>query len=58
MSPIIVSSPICFHLNRIGNINDDISSEEQFEKFKKPGEVLFISRTVKIFEFYLVTQSL
>ncbi len=35
-------SAICFHLNRVGNGDDDISSEEHF------GE---------IFEFYLVIQS-
>ncbi len=27
-------SPICFHLNRIGNGNDDIASEEHFENLK------------------------
>jgi hypothetical protein len=27
---INVISPICFHLNRVGNGNDDISSEENF----------------------------
>ncbi len=31
VSPIIVSSPIFFHLNRVGNGNDNISSKEHFE---------------------------
>jgi hypothetical protein len=31
VSPIIVSSPMCFHLNRVGNGDDDISSDEHFE---------------------------
>ncbi len=30
-SPIIVIYPICFYLNRMGNADDDISSEEHFE---------------------------
>jgi hypothetical protein len=29
-----VSSPICFHLNRMGSGNDGISSEEHFENSK------------------------
>ncbi len=33
ISPISDSSPIRFHLNRVENGNDDISSEEHFEKF-------------------------
>jgi hypothetical protein len=36
-------SSVCFHLNRVGNGDDDISSEEHFGQ---------------IFEFYLVIQSL
>jgi hypothetical protein len=34
ISPINVISPICFHLNGMGNINDDISSQEHFENSK------------------------
>ncbi len=34
VSPINVISPICFHLNHVGNGNDDISSEEHFENSK------------------------
>jgi hypothetical protein len=34
ISPINVVSPICFHLYRIENGNDDISSEEHFESSK------------------------
>ncbi len=34
-----VSSPICFHLNHVGNGNADISSEEHFWKIQKPEEV-------------------
>jgi len=37
--PINVCSRICFYLNRVGNGNDDISSEMQFENLK-PGDVL------------------
>jgi hypothetical protein len=40
VSPIIASSPIRFHLNRVGNgsDNDEISPEDQ--KIQKPVEVL------------------
>ncbi len=31
LSPVYLISPICFHLNRVGNGNDDILSEEHFE---------------------------
>jgi hypothetical protein len=31
ISPIYVISPVCFHLNHLGNGNDDILSEEHFE---------------------------
>jgi hypothetical protein len=31
---IYVISPLCFHLNRVGNGNDDISPEENFEHSK------------------------
>jgi hypothetical protein len=31
VAPVYVTSPICFHLNRVGNGNDDISSEEHFQ---------------------------
>jgi hypothetical protein len=41
-----------FHLNRLGNGNDNISSEEHFEN-SKPGNLLFEF----IFEFYFITQS-
>jgi hypothetical protein len=34
ISPINVISPICFHLSRIGNINDNVSSQERFENSK------------------------
>ena len=34
VSPTNVISPICFHLNRMGNGNDDISSEKHFENSK------------------------
>jgi hypothetical protein len=34
ISPVIFISPICFHLNRVGNGNDDILSEEHFENTK------------------------
>jgi hypothetical protein len=37
ISSINVRSPICFHLNRLGNGNDDIL---HFENSKKPGVVL------------------
>ncbi len=30
-----------YTVNREGNGNDDISSEEHFENSKKPGDVLF-----------------
>ncbi len=40
MSPVNVIPPICFQRNRMGNGNDDISSEEHL-KIRKPGEVLF-----------------
>ncbi len=43
-----------FHLNRVGNGNDDISLEEHFKKFVTRTALIF----VQIFEFYLVTQSL
>jgi hypothetical protein len=33
-SPRNIISPICFHLNRVGNVNDDTSSEEHFERSK------------------------
>jgi hypothetical protein len=45
-------SPKCFHQNREGNGNDNISSEEHF-LIKKPFEVL-----KSLFKFYLVTQPL
>jgi hypothetical protein len=41
ISPINVDSPIDFHLKRVGNDNDDISSEEHFE-IQKPGLLLFV----------------
>jgi hypothetical protein len=31
VSPTNVISTICFHLNHVGNGNDDISSEEPFK---------------------------
>jgi hypothetical protein len=34
ISPENASSSLCFHLNRVGNGNDDISSEEHFENSK------------------------
>ncbi len=34
ISPILVFSPICFHFNRVGNGNDNISAEEDFENSK------------------------
>jgi hypothetical protein len=54
-------SPICFHLNREGNGNDDISSEEHFENSETiRGSSLDIKVVifVQIIEFYLVTKSL
>ncbi len=60
-SPIIsVNSPIRFHLNRVGNGNDDISSEKHFEnsKTRKGGYLLLdLFIFVQLFEFYLVTKS-
>jgi hypothetical protein len=35
-----------FTQNRVGNGNDDISSEEDFEKFKNQERYLFTTRTV------------
>jgi hypothetical protein len=61
VSPMNVISPICFHLNRVGNGNDDITSEEHFENSKTVrGSYLDKSVVifVKIFDFYLATQSL
>ncbi len=52
---------INFHLNRMGNGNDDISSKEHFEHEKPLGfpiEIFTIFNFVQIFKFYLVTQSL
>jgi hypothetical protein len=62
ISPINVSSPICFHLNRMGNDNDNISPEEYFENSKTSrGTVLIYYQNCSFlskFKFYLVTQSL
>jgi hypothetical protein len=41
ISPINDRSPICFHLNRLGNGNDDISSEEHFENSTKTEVLLY-----------------
>ncbi len=49
------------HLNRVGNDNDDISSEEDFENSKTiTGSYLDLKVVIfgQIFEFYLLTQSL
>ncbi len=52
----------CFHLNRVGNGNDDIASEEHFENSKTSrGSYLSIPISCffnQILEFYLVNQSL
>jgi hypothetical protein len=48
MSPINVIPTICFHLNRVGNGNDDILPEKHF-KNSKTRKFLFINRTVKYF---------
>jgi hypothetical protein len=39
VSPVNISSHVCFPLNRVENGNADITSEEHFE-FQKPGEAL------------------
>jgi hypothetical protein len=51
MGPINVSSPICFHLNRVGNGNDDISTEEHSEnsKTRKDTTVIYCSFLIKYF---------
>jgi hypothetical protein len=51
-----------YTMNRVGNGNDDISSEEHFENLKKNqgrGTFLLLELYifVQIYEFYLVIQS-
>jgi hypothetical protein len=62
VSSIYVISPICFYLNRLGNGNNDISSEEHFKNSKTSRgynlDLQLYSSFVQIFEFYLVNQSL
>ena len=61
ISPINVSSPICFHLNRMGNDNDNISSEEYFENSKTIRGICVLPERLiyaKTFRFYLKTPSL
>jgi hypothetical protein len=49
----------CFHLNRAGNGNGGISSQEHFENLKTVrGSYLDLVIFVQIFEIYLVTLSL
>ncbi len=50
VSPISVISPIFFHLNRMGNGNDNISSEEHFE-IKKTVKVLTVFRPISFYFF-------
>ncbi len=58
---MLVLPSICFHLNRVGNGNEDISSEEPFE-IPKPRRgtdfLLELFIFVQIFKSSLVTQSL
>jgi hypothetical protein len=56
-----LSPPIGFHLNRVGNGIDDILSEEHLKirKLEKNSYLLLeLVIFVKIFEFFLMTQSL
>jgi hypothetical protein len=62
-TPINIISPRMFHLNRVGNGNDDISSEQHFSNSKKSGTVLMyflleLLLFVQLIEIYLVSQSL
>ncbi len=53
-SPINVSFPLCFHLNRVGNGKDYISSEEHFRNSEtRRGTYLLLELFifVQIFEF-------
>ncbi len=59
--PINVSPPICFHLNRVGNGKDDISSKEHFRNSKISRRSHLhkeLSIFVHIFEFYPMSLSL
>ncbi len=61
VSPINDLSPICFHLNCVGNGNDDIPSDDHFENLKtNRGSYLDLEVVifVKIFDLSLVAQSL
>ncbi len=52
ISPINVSSPICFYLNCVANGNNDISSEKHFEHSKARRGILLLELFifVQIFE--------
>jgi hypothetical protein len=50
-----VNPPICFHLNRVGNINADISSEKHFEDSKTMrGKYSFTTRTIPFCQNILI----
>ncbi len=51
-SPIYVISPICFNIYRVGNSNDDISSEEHFENLKN-SRGSYLGLQVIIFSIHL-----
>jgi hypothetical protein len=53
-----VSSPLCFHLNRVGNGNDDITSENHFENLKtRRGTVLIYYKNCSFLSKYLTSIS-
>jgi hypothetical protein len=57
--PIRINSPICIHLCRVANGNDDSSSDAHL-KSSQPISGVYLDLesfvSVKIFEFHLVTQ--